>query len=112
MMATPEPVLLVAVFEARPDTLDELRERLLEMVELTNREPGCVQYELHTYTDRPLAFAFVETWVDQAALDLHDQTAHVRAIRADADRLTRRPIDVHRLRRIAPDRHRRPDEPA
>lgn len=95
-----EPVVLVAVFQARPDTVDELRGRLIAMVGYTRQEPGCLQYDLHEFHDDPFRFAFVETWTSEAALTQHDATAHVRAILADVPWLTAAPLVVHRLRPV------------
>ena len=98
--ANQRPVVLVVVFHARPDTFEELRTRLLELVELTRVEPGCLQYELHTRDDEPLQLTFVETWASDAAHAAHDETAHVKAIQADIPRLTSGPLTVQRLRKI------------
>lgn len=95
-----EQIVLVATFHARPEARDELYGRLLEMVELTVVEPGCVQYELHTNHADPMQFTFVETWASAAALAGHDDSAHVRAIISDVPRLTSRPVIIQRLRRV------------
>jgi quinol monooxygenase YgiN len=96
------PIVLVAIFEANPETRDELHERLLEMVELSVVEAGCLQYDLHTADDNALQFTFVETWASDEALAGHDAAPHVRAIRDDVPRLTARPLTIHRLRKLAP----------
>ncbi len=95
-----EQIVLVAIFHARPETRDDLYGRLLEMVELTVVEPGCLQYELHTNDADPMQFTFVETWASAAALAGHDDSAHVRAIISDVPRLTSRPLIIQRLRRV------------
>ena len=95
-----EQIVLVATFHARPEARDELYGRLLEMVDLTVVEPGCVQYELHTNDADPMQFTFVETWASAAALAGHDDSAHVRAIISDVPRLTSRPVIIQRLRRV------------
>lgn len=99
--------MLVATFHARPETRDELYTRLLEMVELTVVEPGCLQYELHTNDTDPMQFTFVETWASDAALAGHDDTSHVQAIISDIPRLTSRPLIIQRLRRVGHNEDRR-----
>lgn len=93
-----DTVVLVAVFQARPDAVDELRDRLIAMVGYTRSEPGCLQYDLHEFHDDPCRFAFIETWASPAALASHDAADHVRAILADVPRLTAGPLKIHRLR--------------
>lgn len=95
-----EQIVLIATFQARPETRDELYTRLLEMVNLTVVEPGCLQYELHTNDADPMQFTFVETWASDAALAGHDDTVHVKAIISDIPRLTSQPLVIQRLRRV------------
>ncbi len=93
------PIVLVAEFRARTATQDELAERLVEMVTLTRSEPGCIQYDLHRDQADPLRLVFVETWASTAALEAHNETAHVKAMLLDAPRLT---TDGVRVLRLAP----------
>lgn len=95
-----QPIVLVVIFHARPDSYEVLHRRLLELVEPTRAEPGCLQYELHTCDEDPLQLTFVETWASDAAHVAHDETAHVQAIKADIPQLTSQPPTVHRLRKI------------
>ena len=82
---------------ARADTVDELRERLLELTRLTRAEVGCLRYDLHSDAADPLRLAFVEEWASVEAHAAHDRTAWVEEFRA------------HRARLLAPDGVRRLD---
>ena len=93
-------VVLVATFHTTPERRGELRRRLLEMVELTRAEPGCLRYDLHDDVDDGQRFVFVETWADEAALNMHMTTSHVGALLQDVPQLTTRDIDLVRLRAI------------
>jgi quinol monooxygenase YgiN len=95
-----QPIVLIAIFDAKPDTADELRERLIELETLSKVEDGCERYELHTDDERPLRFTYVETWSSAAAHAAHDLTDHVQRIIRDIPRLTARPVEIHRLRRL------------
>lgn len=94
------PLVLIAIFDAKPETVDELRDRLIELERLSNLEEGCEQYQLHTDDEHPLRFTYVETWSSDAAHAAHDQTDHVQAIIRDIPRLTTKPVELHRLRRL------------
>jgi quinol monooxygenase YgiN len=96
-----DPVVLVVNFDAHPNTRHELIGRLLELVRLTTAEPGCVRYELHEDLKDPNRFTFVETWESAEAHAAHDLTEHVQAIVADIPRLTRQPVTIQRLRKLA-----------
>ena len=93
---------MCARFQAKPESLIELRERLLEMVDLTLKEEGCLLYNLHTDRDDESIFYFLEGWRDQEAFLFHDSTSYVQAIIADAPRLTVGGIRVEFMHRISP----------
>jgi quinol monooxygenase YgiN len=89
---------LLATFQARPETREELARRLQEMVPLTRTEPGCLRYDLHVDREDDNRFVFVETWADVAAWDVHMDTPHVRALVTDSTRLTITGIHLVKLR--------------
>ena len=91
---------LVATFQARPETREELAHRLQEMVPLTRNEPGCLSYDLHVDREDDNRFVFVETWADVAAWDVHMDTPHVRALVTDSQRLATNGIHLVKLRRL------------
>ena len=92
-----DTVVLVVEFTARADTVDELRERLLELTQLTRAEAGCLRYDLHCDAGDPLRLAFVEEWASAEAHAAHDRTPWVAEFRA------------HRARLLVPDGVRRLD---
>jgi quinol monooxygenase YgiN len=42
-------------------------------------EPGTTAYVLHKSNQDPTSYWFYETYVDQASVDLHGKTAHMKA---------------------------------
>jgi len=81
-------LFLCVRFKAKPECRDELKSRLLEMVEITVKEDGCLFYNLHVDRDDQNVFYFFEGWENQSAHDIHGQTAHVQALVADVPGLT------------------------
>jgi quinol monooxygenase YgiN len=49
------------------------------MIKNSNAEPGCVGYMFHQYPYDKISFIAVEFWKDQAATDLHNNSAHFKA---------------------------------
>ena len=45
-----------------PDRVEEIKEAMLDLVDATRREEGCVRYELHQDNEQSDRFVFVETW--------------------------------------------------
>jgi len=96
-----EEIFMCARFQAKEEKLDELRSRLLQMVEFTSQEEGCLFYNLHIDRNDPTVFYFLEGWKNSAALAFHDQTPYVQAIIQDAPELTTDGIKVNFVSKIS-----------
>ena len=70
---------VVAVIEARPDSVEEVRAALVELATASRSEEGCVSYELNESIAAPGTFVVLEVWRSAADLDLHTQTPHMAA---------------------------------
>lgn len=92
-----QALVLVATFQATPDTRVELLARLSEMVALTSAEPGCLRYDLHVDREDDTRFVFVETWATVGDWDRHMQTDHVLALLRDVPMLTTSGVQLTRL---------------
>ena len=96
-----QEIIMCARFQAKKEKLEELKERLLEMVELTSKEEGNLFYNLHVDNMDSTIFYFLEGWKNAEALASHDQTPYVRAIIADAPELTVDGIKVNFMTKIS-----------
>ncbi len=94
-------IFMCARFQGKRERLEELRSRLLQMVEFTLQEEGCLFYNLHVDRDDPTIFYFLEGWKNSAALAFHDQTPYVQAIIQDASELTTDGITVNFMSKIS-----------
>lgn len=99
-MAKPSngPLHVIAHVEARPDTVEALRQVLLELIEPTRAEPGCRRYELLVEEAHPTRFTFVETWDDAAALETHFASDHFQAAGSRLAELTASEVEILRYR--------------
>ena len=62
---------------ANPDSLDQVRSILANLVEPTRKESGCLSYELLENRTNQTDFTFVEEWASDAAIDAHLTTNHI-----------------------------------
>lgn len=62
------PVVVVASFTAKPESVDTVREACRAAVDEVHGEPGCQLYALHETNG---TFVFVEQWADEEALKTH-----------------------------------------
>ena len=94
-------VHVVAHFNARPETVDAVREVVVGFIEPTRKEAGCITYVLVQNDADPLEFTFVEEWASNAALDDHLQTPHLKQGAARLAGLLSKPGDIRRYTLIA-----------
>lgn len=69
-------VTVVAKLKAKPGMEERVQKELEHMVAETEKEPGCINYDLHRQIDEPGTFLFHENWESKEALDAHMQTPH------------------------------------
>jgi quinol monooxygenase YgiN len=96
-----EEIIMCARFQAKKEKLEELKVRLLEMVEFTSKEEGNLFYDLHVDKNDHTIFYILEGWKDANALAFHDQTQYVKAIIADSSQLTIDGIKVDFMSKIS-----------
>jgi quinol monooxygenase YgiN len=85
---------IVARITAKPDTVSQVREVLLGLVQPTRDERGCLSYTLLQNESDPADFTFVETWLDRKAFESHLETAHFKAAAAKLAPLAASPTDI------------------
>jgi quinol monooxygenase YgiN len=71
------PVVVVATFTAKPESVDTVRDACKRAVEAVHEEPGCELYALHEANG---TFVFVEQWADADALKAHSTAPAVGAM--------------------------------
>ncbi len=69
---------VVARLKAKPEKAGELRSLLSGLLAPTREEPGVISYEMLENKEDPTDFTFVEEWKDDAALDAHFGTDHMK----------------------------------
>jgi quinol monooxygenase YgiN len=91
------PVIVVATFTAKPESVDTVRDACKSAIEAVHQEPGCELYSLH---EADGTFVFVEQWADQDALKVHGTAPAVGALfGAIGDHLSAAP-DIKFLQRV------------
>lgn len=92
---------IIGRLQAKPGRGQELRVALEPVVEASRREPGCINYDLHVSETNPDHFTIYENWVDQAALDLHFEQPHSRALAERLPELLATELTMERLTEIS-----------
>jgi len=75
-------VVIVGSVRLPPERLNEARPHMAAMVAASRAEDGCLAYAYAEDILEPGLIRVSEVWRDQAALDAHAQSPHIRAWRA------------------------------
>ncbi|MEX6246949.1 putative quinol monooxygenase [Providencia hangzhouensis] len=71
-------IRIVATVIAKDNEVEFVKAATKSIVEPSNRDEGCLQYELHQDNANPNIFIFFEIWKDQESLDKHTVTKHLQ----------------------------------
>jgi quinol monooxygenase YgiN len=69
-------IVLIVHMTVKPDTEEDCKRLLREMVDETRKEPGCLQYIAHQSTENSLNFSIYEQYVDEVAFQAHRDSPH------------------------------------
>lgn len=73
-------ITMLAKLVAQPGKEAEMRSAIEALVrEVDAKEPGVLAYRMHEQDDAPGTFWMYEAYEDQAALDAHNTTDHMKA---------------------------------
>jgi quinol monooxygenase YgiN len=75
-------IYVVATIEIRPGALPTLLTAAKTMIDETNKEVGCVSYDMFQSVTAPDTLVFVERWETKDNLASHGKSAHMAEWRA------------------------------
>ncbi len=91
------PVVIVASFTAKPESVDSVRAACVKAIEAVHDEPGCQLYSLHQTGD---TFVFIEQWADAEALKVHSTAPAIGSLLAEIGDHLAGPPDLKMLQPI------------
>ena len=72
-------ISVVVTYYVLPGKKDEYMAIMMELIEKTQQEDGCVYYDMFEAVDGDgMTLTLIEVWKDQAALDYHMETGHFK----------------------------------
>jgi len=74
-----DEITIIVPIKAKTEFRTEVRNKLLELTTLTNKEDGNICYCLHEAKDDPNQFVIYEKWKNQTALDFHMNQHYLKA---------------------------------
>ncbi|MEX3942687.1 putative quinol monooxygenase [Paraburkholderia sp. BR10937] len=93
-------VYLFASITPKPEHVADVEALMRDMVSHTRKEPGNLRYDLLRRADGAPGFYLYETYVDEAALQAHRDSAHFVAYRAKIGAWVTEPPEVKLLKGV------------
>ena len=87
-------------FHARPGQEAEVAEALLEVIQPTRQEPGCLAVHAFRSVRDPRLFYIHSRWTDEATFELHAVLPHTVRFLERVAPLVDHPLDIARTRQI------------
>lgn len=73
-------ITIVAKITVKKDCIHKFMELANKLVEESRKESGCEEYKLYQDINNPQVLTFIEKWVDEKAIETHNQSEHFTAI--------------------------------
>ena len=80
-----DALTIVARVTVDPARVDTIKQAMLDLVDATLTEHGCLRYELHQDNDAPQRLTFIETWQSRDAWQQHMNGDAIRRFNARID---------------------------
>eukprot|EP01084_Bolivina_argentea_P269209 457466_1 len=77
-IAKDERVRVIVTYEIKEDKLDEFIEIIKSMIIETNKQKGCIEYNLHSDKNNKCKFVMIEQWKSQSDLNQHLQQQYFK----------------------------------
>jgi len=96
------PITVIAKLKVKPGSEAAFEAAGKEMIATVRAsEPGTLAYVLHKNLNDPTEFTYYEVYQDQAALDAHSKTDHMRAFGGKIGALLAGRPEISRLEEVA-----------
>lgn len=90
---------MIVKFTVKKEFIEDVKKALINILEPTRNEAGCLLYELHQDLNDPSIFMFYEVWETVENWKAHDLQPHIETFRKFIDGKIDR-IDVNQLKII------------
>jgi autoinducer 2-degrading protein len=76
-------IVIVVQINVKPECTESFVNESQFMQNKSQKEPGCVGYQILRRIDNPDRFTFIETFESEEAISAHKETAHFKQWRAN-----------------------------
>lgn len=72
-----QKLTIVAKILAKPEKQELVKNELLKLIDITRKEEGCINYDLHQDNENPNLFLFFENWESKELWQQHMNNQHL-----------------------------------
>jgi quinol monooxygenase YgiN len=72
-------ITIVAKFKVKPECIEKFKRSALNCVRNTRKECGNITYKIFQGRHTPDEFTFIEEWLNDVAIDKHNNMPHFKA---------------------------------
>jgi quinol monooxygenase YgiN len=69
---------IVAKILAKEDKRELVKDELIKLIDITRKEEGCINYELHVDNENQNLFLFYENWTNRELWQKHMNNSHLQ----------------------------------
>lgn len=91
---TDTKMVIIAKVSVKPEKTKDFIAAAKEIIAKSNKEPGCLSYQLYQDPYDASKFVFVEEYKNQAAVDAHFATEHFKAFGPKIGDMVSAPADI------------------
>lgn len=88
-------IKIVAKFYIKSENVELFKKTIVELVDKTRTEDGCITYELFQDINDSNILTFIEEWVNVEALTRHTKTEHFMRILPQLELLRDKPTEMN-----------------
>ncbi|MCI8404928.1 MAG: antibiotic biosynthesis monooxygenase [Clostridia bacterium] len=93
-------ITVIAKFNVLENSIEEFKKCAVNVVRDTRKEKGNLSYRIYQDRLSPAKFTFIEEWLNDTAIEQHNNTKHFIKFIEDIKPLTRGDVKIEQLMRI------------
>ncbi len=88
-------IKIIAKNIVKEDQISEFRSLAKPLVQESQKEEGCISYDLYEEVSNPCVLTFIEEWKNEQSIELHRASNHFKTICPQFEHLLEQPAEVN-----------------
>ncbi len=93
-------ISVIAKLVSKKDQIEKIKKELLNLVSVSKKDEGCIDYILHQSPTDKTNFFFYENWASKQSLDNHLTTDHIKRFFEECSEFLDQPVELNILERL------------